>query len=88
MSVKTVTRDGIMDKVQTIVADVLRISPASVLAASRLAEDLGADDIDRVSVALDVETAFGFEVSDDDLETIVSVGDLVALIDGKLGTSS
>jgi acyl carrier protein len=42
--------------------------------------DLGADSLDTVEIVMALEEEFSIEISDDDLETITTVGEAVALV--------
>jgi acyl carrier protein len=44
-------------------------------------EDLGADSLDMVELALKFEREFGFEISDDAAESILTVGDAVKFLE-------
>lgn len=46
--------------------------------------DLYADSLDLVELLMAWEEGFGIEITDDEAETLVTVGDVVALIDRKL----
>ena len=52
---------------------------------ARFAEDLGADSLDMVSLALAIEREFDIEVMDDKLEQWVTVGDAVAYVRVTVG---
>ena len=47
-------------------------------------EDLEVDSLDLVELAQIVEDEYGVEIADSDLDKIQTVGDVVALINGKL----
>jgi acyl carrier protein len=47
----------------------------------RLADDLNADELDRVELYIDLEEAFGVEVLDAHAESLVTVGDVIALVE-------
>jgi acyl carrier protein len=48
-------------------------------------DDLKADSLDRVELAMAFEEEFGIELTDDDIETIHTVGEMIALIERKRG---
>ncbi|MDF2534929.1 MAG: Acyl carrier protein, partial [Bacillales bacterium] len=47
-------------------------------------EDLGADSLNLVEIAMELEDQFQRELSDDELENIITVGDAVRFIEEKL----
>ena len=46
--------------------------------------DLGADSLDLVELAMGIETEFGIEISDDNAENINTYGDAIRLIKEKI----
>jgi acyl carrier protein len=70
----------IFERVRTIVADYLGVDEAQITMGSRFIEDLGADSLDLVEIVMALEEEFGGEISDEDAETIRTVGDAVQYI--------
>ena len=52
--------------------------------AQRLREDLGLDSVDMVSMVSQAERRFRFRVSQDELMKIVTVGDVLDLLQSKI----
>ena len=52
----------------------------AVSPASDLREDLNFDSLDLMMLVSELEAAFGSSLNDDDLKTVVTVGDIVAKI--------
>lgn len=52
----------------------------------RLAEDLGLDSIQLLTLATEVEDHFRIRLDEDDEMAIETVGDLVAVVERKLGS--
>lgn len=59
--------------------------PAEITAETSLAADLNADAIDRAGLSLRIEDAFGIACDDAEFDRCVTVGDLVALVERRLG---
>lgn len=57
----------------------------TITPATSLVDDLGCDSLDLLDIHLAVEDEFDEECSDAELETLRTVGDIVALIEAKLG---
>lgn len=55
---------------------------------SRFVDHLGFDSLDQLEVLMEVEKEFGIEISDEEAETIVTVGDAVALVQAKLAPNA
>jgi acyl carrier protein len=67
-----------INEVRTLVARQLRVDIEFVTSETHFADDLGADSLDRVELMLAIEDQFaGVEITDDDVEQIQVVGDLV-----------
>jgi acyl carrier protein len=67
----------IAERARTIVVHQLIVDPDDVVDTASFIEDLGADSLDMVELTLKFEREFGFEISDDAAESILTVGDAV-----------
>ncbi len=68
------------EKVQKIIAEVLNVDPDEVTADTRFVDDLGADSLDIFQIIMGIEEEFDIEISTEDAEHIVTVGDAVEQI--------
>ena len=75
--------DDISSKVKKIVADHLGIDDAKVNDDSSFIDDLGADSLDTVELVMAFEEEFGAEISDNEAEKILTVGDAIKFIESK-----
>ena len=73
----------IENKVKEAVAQHLEIEMGSVNLDADLVKDLGADSLDVVEIVIRLEKEFGFEFSDDELNGLKKVGDLVTVIEKR-----
>lgn len=48
----------------------------------------GTDSLDRVGLVFDIETEFNISISDEEARTIKTVGDIVSMVEMKLGLVS
>jgi acyl carrier protein len=55
--------------------------PDEVVDSASFIDDLGADSLDMVELAFKFEREFGFEISDDAAESILTVGDAVKFLE-------
>ena len=67
----------IAERARTIVVHRLIVDPDDVVDTASFIEDLGADSLDMVELALKFEQEFGLEISGDAAESILTVGDAV-----------
>ena len=75
----------ILEKLQSLIADQLGVSGASITMDTNFEEDLGVDSLDIVELSLALEEEFDIgEMSEEDLSAIKTVGDLVRYLQGKL----
>ncbi len=70
-----------LDKVREIISEQLGIDVDSVNENSKIIADLGADSLDIVELIMALEDEFGFSVDEDKVQKLVTVGDIVRLID-------
>ena len=67
-----------IDDVRTLVAKQVGVDLEFVTSETHFTNDLGADLLDRVGLMLAIESKFdGVEITDDDIEQIQIVGDLI-----------
>ena len=75
--------EDISGKVKKIVADHLLIDETTVTEESSFIDDLVADSLDTVELVMAFEEEFGSEISDNEAEKILTVGDAVKFIESK-----
>ena len=68
------------EKIQKIIAEVLNVDPEEVTPDTKFVDDLGADSLDIFQIIMGIEEEFDIEISTDDAEQIVTVGDAVEQI--------
>jgi acyl carrier protein len=74
----------VVERVTKIVVDRLGVEESEVKLEASFKEDLGADSLDVVELVMELEDEFGMEISDDDAEKIVTVGDAVNYIQSTM----
>jgi acyl carrier protein len=67
----------VAERTRTIVVQQLVVDPDEVIDI----DDLGADSLDMVELTIKFEREFGFEISDDAAESILTVGDAVRFLE-------
>ena len=69
--------------VKKIVSDHLGVDEQKVTDEASFIDDLGADSLDTVELVMAFEEEFGSEISDNEAEKILTVGDAVKFIEAQ-----
>ncbi|MDA0780643.1 MAG: acyl carrier protein [Rickettsiales bacterium] len=75
----------IEQEVKQIIKDHLVITPPVIELQSRIIDDLGADEIDLVEIVMIAEEKFNISISDREMNRLVTMQDLVNIIQSKKG---
>ena len=68
------------EKLQQIIAEVLNVDADEITMDTTFVDDLGADSLDVFQIIMGIEEEFDIEISNEDAEKIVTVGDAVEQI--------
>ena len=71
----------VFEKVREIICDQLEVDEDVVTLDAILLEDLGADSIDLADLVMTFEDEFDMEISDEAIENIKTVSDIVKFIE-------
>jgi acyl carrier protein len=74
------SRDEIFELVRGRLAELIEREPDTIQLETRLEEDLEADSLDLVELAMSLEEELSLEIPDEELEGIRTVGDAVDFI--------
>lgn len=77
----------VFEKVKEILAQQFDVEEDSITLETNIQEDLGADSLDVVDLIMSLEDEFEFEVPDDEVEKVKTVGALVEFIQANTGLS-
>ena len=77
--------ENVEERVLNIVCEQLGTSRDKVSRDTSFINDLGADSLDTVELVMEFEDEFEINIPDEDAEKIMTVGDAVKYISGKLG---
>ena len=72
------------EKLQQIISEVLNVDAEEITMDTTFVDDLGADSLDIFQIIMGIEEEFDIEISNENAEKIVSVGDAVEEIKNAL----
>ncbi|MGL2404525.1 acyl carrier protein [Helicobacter pylori] len=75
---------NLFETIQAVIAEQLNVDAAQVTPEAKFVKDLGADSLDIVELIMALEEKFGIEISDEQVEKIVNVGDAMRYIEKQL----
>lgn len=79
------TRDELEERVRAILVAEFELEPAAVVPSARLVEDLDLDSIDGVTIVVRLEAQLGVQLTDDEIQDMATVGDIVDALAERLG---
>lgn len=65
------------EEIKQIIVEQLGLKDEEVALKAKFVDDLGADSLDLVELVMQLEERYGIEISDEDAETLLTVGDVV-----------
>ena len=75
---------SVFERVRKLTAEQLGVDEDEVTMEASFIEDLNADSLDLVELIMSLEEEFGLEISDEEAESIVTVGKAVDFIQDHL----
>ena len=67
-------------RVKEIIVEQLGVNESEVTPEAKFVDDLGADSLDLVELVMALEEEYNMEISDEDAEKILTVGDAIEYI--------
>ena len=66
-----------LEKVKAVVAEKLNVDESEITESTSFKDDLDADSLDLFEMVMALEEEFGIEIPSEDLEKLVTVGDVL-----------
>jgi acyl carrier protein len=76
-------KDNVFIEVRKLIGDVIGIDPITINYNDKFKQDLGFDSLNAVDLAMNVNNIFGIDLEQSDLNTIITIEDLVTRIQEK-----
>jgi len=71
----------VAERVKKLIVEQLAVDPNKVVVSANFVDDLDADSLDRVEMIMNFEQEFGCDISADDAEAILTVGDAIKFLE-------
>ena len=66
-----------LEKVKAVIAEKLNVEESEITESTSFKDDLNADSLDLFEMVMALEEEFGIEIPSEDLEKLVTVGDVL-----------
>ncbi len=74
-------------RIRAALADHVKRDVKTIEPRHALRDDLGIDSLATIELLFDIEEAFDLQIPDQDLRTLVTVGDVIAYVEAKTAPS-
>jgi acyl carrier protein len=81
------TKTEVFELIRGRLAELIEREPSTIELTTRLEEDLEADSLDLVELAMSLEEELSLEIPDEELEGIRTVGDAVDFIAARVSAT-
>lgn len=72
-----------LEQIKKVLVESANVDSDKITLEANLKEDLAIDSLDAVELVLDLESAFDIKIEDDEIAALVTVGDIVKLVESK-----
>ena len=79
-----ISKEDLFAKIKENLVETLELDADNITLETNIVEDLGADSISLMEFTLALEDEFGIEISDEDAEHILTLGQVVDYVSNKI----
>lgn len=72
-----------LEEIKKVIVDALNVDEELIKPEAKLTEDLGIDSIAAVELAVELESEFDLEITDEELAKLTTVQDIIDIINAK-----
>ena len=72
-----------LEQIKGMLAESFGLDPDIIMTDSRLEADLGINSLELAELALRCDEEFGVDIEEDDIQKLITVGDVAAYIEEK-----
>lgn len=72
------------EQIKKILIESANVDADKITMEASLKDDLAIDSLDSVELILDLETEFDVKIEDEEIPALVTVGDIVKLLESKM----
>ena len=77
----------IKNRVLAVISEVLSLEASEITDDASIPDDLAANSMEKVELILTIEDEFGGTIPEEDIEKIVTVGDVIDYVESNLNTA-
>lgn len=74
---------NMFEKVRDVLVEAINVDEEKITLEANLKDDLGIDSLAAVELSLELETEFDVHIEDEELAKLVTVADIVTLLESK-----
>lgn len=82
------TENSIKEKLRRIISEELKIAPEDIADDSDIANDIGADSAEMISILFGIEMAFNVEISTEEASENTTIQEMANLVKEKINMKS
>ena len=83
IDIQSNSEETMLEEIKKVIVDALNVDEELIKPEAKLTEDLGIDSIAAVELAVELESEFDLEITDEELAKLTTVQDIIDIINAK-----